>query len=52
MSAINEMWDDISAPLSEARSAQRAAARAAKKAERAKEGKVGLKVTPEHELAM
>lgn len=43
MSAINKMWDDISAPLSEARSVPRAAARAAKKTERAKAGKLGLK---------
>jgi hypothetical protein len=43
MNAVYKMWDEIDAPLSEARRAQRAAARAAKKAERAKKGELGLK---------
>jgi hypothetical protein len=41
--AVAEMWDARTAPLSEARQAERAASRAAKKAERARLGQLGLK---------
>jgi hypothetical protein len=43
MHAVYKMWDEIDAPLSEAKRAKRAAARAAKKAEQAKNGQLGLK---------
>ena len=41
--AVAEMWDARTAPLSDARRADRAASRAAKKTERARLGQLGLK---------